>query len=577
MRSRPHRRAAVRATAHAALVLVVGLGLAGCASIPTSGPVQQGAEVRSERDDPFIRVIARPPRPGLTATEVVQGFLAASASFDDDHAVARAYLAPESRAGWDPLVGTVVYQDGGATVREAATGRVVFSAARTATVSARGEYLAASGTEQTAFRLRQVQGEWRIVDPPPGLLLTRLDVDRAYRTFDLFFPDPSRTVLVPNQVLLPVGPGVSTTLVRALLEGPTPWLAPAVRTAFPAGTALAVDSAPLQDGVVLVDLTEPAAQAVGSEAAALSAQLVWTLRQLSDVSGVAITVEGVPLAVPGAGQVQPRGAWPQVDPDVVGPSASTFLVSGGALVAARDGDLVPVPGAAGTGGTPLTAPAVSVAEDRMAALDGTGTRLLVGPLTADGVLRQVLTGTALTAPTWDVLDTVWTADRRADGSVAVWSVQAAAAPRQAAVDDLPAGRVVTLVVARDGARAAVVVERGGGRVLLLGRVERDDGTVRLAGFRQVAAVLTDVRDVAWGSADTLVVLGRSGSGVLQPVVVDVSGLAVRQLGTVAAEITSVAAAPGLPTLAATVDGRVWQSTGVGWSELAPGRDPTYPG
>lgn len=556
---------------------VLGVGVGGCARIPTSGPVQQGAEVRTERDDPFIRVIARPPRPGLSPAEVVQGFLAASASFDDDHSVARAFLAPESRDAWEPLVGTVVYQGDGATVTAVGTGRVAFSARRTGTISDRGEYLAAAGTAQMDFGLRQVSGEWRIVDPPPGLLLTRLDVDRAFRAFDLYFPDPSRTVLVPNQVLLPVGPGVTTTLVRALLEGPTPWLAPAVRTAFPAGSALAVDSAPLQDGVVLVDLTEPAAQAVGTEAEALSAQLVWTLRQLSDVSGVRITVEGVPLAVPGAGAVQPRTAWPQWDPDVVGASASTYLVSGTALVTVRDGELTPVPGPAGGGQAPLAGPAVSIPQDRVAGLDANGTRLLLGPLTADGEVRPVLSGAALTPPSWDVLGTVWTADRRPDGSTAVWAVDRSGSVRPVTVEGLPEDRVVALVVARDGARVAVVVGSGGAGRLLLGRVERTDGTLRVAGFRDVASAISDVRDVAWGTADDLVALGRVGIQPVQPVAVDVPGLAVRQLGTLGVAVVSVAAAPGQPTLAATADGRVWQSGGVGWSELAEGRDPAYPG
>ena len=50
------------------------------------------------------------------------------------------------------------------------------------------------------------------------MLLTSFDVGRSYRSFDVYFPDPSRSVLVPDQLLLPVGPGVSTSLVRALLE-----------------------------------------------------------------------------------------------------------------------------------------------------------------------------------------------------------------------------------------------------------------------------------------------------------------------------------------------------------------------
>jgi hypothetical protein len=77
------RRAAV------VIAALVAPLLAGCAVIPTSGPIQQGAEVGVETTDQVIRVIARPPQSDMTPTQIVSGFLQASASFEDDHAVAR--------------------------------------------------------------------------------------------------------------------------------------------------------------------------------------------------------------------------------------------------------------------------------------------------------------------------------------------------------------------------------------------------------------------------------------------------------------------------------------------------------
>ena len=55
--------------------------LSGCSSltttltaqVPTSGPIQQGAQVGVGGEDQFIRVIARGPSPGMTPTEIVQG------------------------------------------------------------------------------------------------------------------------------------------------------------------------------------------------------------------------------------------------------------------------------------------------------------------------------------------------------------------------------------------------------------------------------------------------------------------------------------------------------------------------
>ena len=47
----------------------------------------------------------------------------------------------------------------------------------------------------------------------------------------------------------------------------------------------------------------------------MSAQLVWTLRQLGGISAVRITVDSVPLQVPGTGDVQNINAWPGFNPD----------------------------------------------------------------------------------------------------------------------------------------------------------------------------------------------------------------------------------------------------------------------
>ena len=80
------------------------------AQVPTSGPIQQGEQVAGSNVDQFIRVIARPPRPDMTAIEVVQGFLDASASFADDHAVAREYLTRPASEQWDSTSQVVVYE-----------------------------------------------------------------------------------------------------------------------------------------------------------------------------------------------------------------------------------------------------------------------------------------------------------------------------------------------------------------------------------------------------------------------------------------------------------------------------------
>ena len=577
--------------------LVAGaLLLAGCAGIPTSGPIQHGAAVGDPRTEPATRSLAQPPREGASQLQIIEGFLNANESFDDDHAVARLFLTPDAAKTWNPAAGTTVYDNststGGDSYKPVGTSEIVFSAAKVGTISQQGQYDVSGGTVEASFKLKQVDGQWRIVSLPQGLLISAGAMGRDYSDYDVYFPDPNRSVLVPDQVLLPISPGTSTALVRALIAGPTPWLAPAVRTAIPTGTKLVVDSAPIVDGVVEVDLTAPAATAIGKEAQALSAQIVWTLRPLSGVTAVRITVDGIALR--GVPAVQPITSWPQWDPDadpaagVAGPVA--YFANGERLFSLHDDKAVAVPGQVGDGTFALHHPGVSFDESEVAGLDPGQHSLYVTKVGAGvKVAGPVLTeGTRLTAPSWDRFGMVWTADARATGNV-VWVDAPGAAPKKVATQGLPSGRILALRISRDGARVAIIVQspgESGTSSIYLGRVERPDGPpVLLSGFRPVDTVFTTVADVAWKSADLLLALGQvTTGGPLQPLYVDLFGASVRALGPIVSSaaaspgIVSITAAPGqAEVLASTSDGRLFRYLDVGWVELGKGQYPSYPG
>ena len=84
--------------------------LAGCAQVPTSGPVVEvDQQVTDTGTTSFVRVLARPPQPGMTPSEIVQGFLDAASGFEDAHAVAKEYLTPAAARQWNPSLGVRVY------------------------------------------------------------------------------------------------------------------------------------------------------------------------------------------------------------------------------------------------------------------------------------------------------------------------------------------------------------------------------------------------------------------------------------------------------------------------------------
>ena len=131
--------------------------LAGCgtmsssiiAQVPTSGPIQQGEQISTNREDQFIRVIARGPVEGMTSSEIVQGFLDASASFDGDHAVARQYLTDAANRLWEPSAGVAVYEGAGEL---AAYGyEVTLTASEAGRISSNGHYdVSAPGVPATS-------------------------------------------------------------------------------------------------------------------------------------------------------------------------------------------------------------------------------------------------------------------------------------------------------------------------------------------------------------------------------------------------------------------------------------------
>ena len=117
----------------------------------------------------------------------------------------------------------------------------------------------------------------------------------------------------------------------------------------------------------------------------------------------------------------------------------------------------------------------------------------------------------------------------------------------------------------------------------LGRVERGPGRLVLSGFRLINTVFADTADVAWISADRLVVLGRTPGGALQPLIVDLYGASVQSLGPIVSSsvsgpaIVSITAEPGQEVLASTDNGKIYRYLAIGWDQLTGGQYPSYPG
>ena len=548
--------------------------LGACASMPTSGPIVQGEQIDVAQPDSVVRAIARPPQPGMTPVEIVSGFIQASASFEDDHAVAREYLAPLAAAAWDPGAGTVVY-DGVPTLASDGPSGVDMTATQVGAVTSEGRYeVSPPGRVITdSFVLEYYEGEWRIADAPTGLLLSRSDVERAFRSYPVFFLDPTFTTLVPDPRLIPVdGPGLSTSLMRALTAGPTQWLAPGVRTALPDGTQLSVDAVPVIDGVARVDLDASALIADAATRRALSAQVVWTLRQVPGVRSVDLNAGGQVLPVPGIGNPQPVDAWPAFDPDLMPANTTAYAVIAGRAVVLDAQTPRSVPGAAGLALPPLDGIAVSLDGTRIAGLDSAGA-LWVGPLAAGQRLAEVIPEAGQSRPSFGGGTSAWVVGP--DGIVR--EVRDDGAVVEVPIDGLSRRATVeSISLSRDGTRAALIVRRGPRTFVMLAVVVLREGAAQLQSPVRVENRLASVVDVAWADSDRLVMLASNGAEEIQAYEIDLTRTTLRSVGAPQLA-TRIAAAPGYPTLVQGTDGTLYDNAGAGWRPAYRGTSPAYPG
>ncbi len=486
------------------------IALSSCAGIPTSSSIKYGDEISSDSSSQFVRVIARPPTVGMEPTALIQGFLDACADSTGNFAIARQYLSTGLINSWKPDLGIEVF-DSGSFEFTTNGDQVLATAAKLGTVSAAGHYeVAPAGSKISAnYKVsKNSSGEWRISELKDGILLSSGDVDRSYRSFPIYFLNPDRTELVTDSVLVPVGnAGAATTLVRTLLAGPSSYLSSATKNAFPAGTKLTYGSVPVSGGDAQVDLSVEVLSADEVTRRALSAQLVWTLSALPNVSSVRITVSGQPLALTDIGNIQTLQDWQAFSPLANSALTKLNLIRENQIFSLSDaGTEIQV----ASSKQALSAAALNQAGNRIAAISSDGRKLLA-TTAGSSTLKVVATGDNLTRPSWDASDNIIFADF----GRGVFEVKPSGAIGSVALDLTSFGaseQVKQISLARDGVRIAVVLSNGKHDELALGSIVRGAKATQIVGLHRVERSLSTIRDVTWKAQSTLAVLGSDAGG-----------------------------------------------------------------
>jgi hypothetical protein len=509
--------------------------LSACATVPDSGPVQAGkvALTVGGQNPDYLQLIPVPPKPLWSAVQVVEGFLAACASFANNHAVAREYLDPAQRKSWNP--GWAVTVVGAPKVGKAVNlaphsgapysqeEQVTATGEKLATLTNTGQYRGTTGSSTYSFHLFRIAGQWRIDNPPSRLLLTESDFERVYAPRNLYYlasPAPPRGALVPDPVFVPqqaTSATLANKLATALLQKPQGWLKDGVTTAFPPGARLL--RATLNDGTATINLGGKAAQASQYQLNYMISQLVWTLAgrsfASSAVQAVELEINGHPL--PSASL---SGSHLALSPPEARADQPLYTLARNGAVQERT-QSAPVPrnvlGEAAEGHVRLSAIAVSPAPAAgryLAGLSPSRNVIYYGPIRRAGrVSTWRVPGGRVTSLSWDVRGNLWVASPNG-----VWMLPppGKSGDRTAVrlVLGLSAGSVVSqLRVAPDGVRVAVIVHGPGwhGNHLLLAAIGQTPGGAPDLG--PTVSIGTDVRGVprqlTWYDADHLIVLSRS--------------------------------------------------------------------
>ncbi|QBJ95324.1 MtrAB system accessory protein LpqB [Rhodococcus sp. ABRD24] len=516
---RPVRAAAV------ALLAVLALLAAGCANLPDSStPLALGTIER-----PPVSTSVEAPAPGREPDLLLRDFVEASTDPANRHLAARQFLTKDMSGRWDDAASATIVDKIDLILENRTADRAVYTirANRVGQLEPGGLYQAREGTYEARFSWVKVDGEWRIEDMPPGVIMDRPKFLNSYERKSLYFLDPTAQTVVPDLRWVATSQDqMATQLIGLLIDGPKPSLAGAVRNELGSGvsvlgTITKADGRSSQVGVGLggirVDFQGLGKMNTQSREL-LAAQVVWTLSS-ADISGpYVLLADGHPL------DERYKDGWTTADVASLNPLATAgatvglHALRGGGLVSVGDSGVTAVPGYFGASGNLRSLAlsqdgslAAAVAETRRPVPEAQNA-FVVG--TYDGNVATALEAQSVTRPSWS-LDgaTVWAA---INGSTVVRVVRETGTGKLTVVNvetgEISAlgGPITELRLSRDGVRAAMIVD---GKVYVATVIRLRDGEYTLTNPRAIAHGLGGAAlALDWSTGDTVVVV-RSGAEI----------------------------------------------------------------
>ena len=215
-------------------VLVASALMTGCAGVPESSAprIEQDVPATGFTDVPDVRAYPAAPEAGESADQIVRNFLLASGSSERQHAVARQYLTSAAAVTWADGAGAVVLAQEPTVSVQRDGGEVVVRAEQEGRLDALGAYTPTAPTSLFTypFTLLREKGEWRIANPPAGVVVSSATFEQSYQRFNLYFLDQTEARVVPDpRWFATTRESEANVLLGALMAGPAPQLTRAVR------------------------------------------------------------------------------------------------------------------------------------------------------------------------------------------------------------------------------------------------------------------------------------------------------------------------------------------------------------
>ena len=559
---------------------LAGMLLAAGCSLPLPTGVHRPTAVPGQGQPAELQVLPQGPTAGLSPAAAVAGFLAAQASPTGSYAIARQFLTGAAARAWSPEAGISVYSPD--------TERVALAPQRQGETSVQVQLTVLGEVDQDGhfvperrdasdfYGVTKTREGWRVSTVPKGvgLQLTKIDLLRTFAARNIYYLAPQlpgtgqARHLVPDRVFLPSGPGtdVPTDLVRRVFAQPSPALKGAVDEVLPGVAPLSATRS--RDGVVTVTLSEDANGLGADDLRDLSARLVWTLRADPLFTGLRLTTTRGILRPRGSSDVQPASAWSGYDPEGLGADPAYFFVARHRLRASG----LKLPASAFTqpapAGTAVDTVAVSPRGDRIATLHAVGGQVEVDlGSSRSSTVTVGLRAAGLSSPTWG------------SGEAGLWLIQGHQRVMRldgsgkhltpVAIQDRPAGRLTSLALSRDGARAALVIDRK----VYVAKVVWHAGVATLSGAVKLLSGPGSPSQVVWSTPTELVVL-QPDQGATAVLRLAVDGSSSTTVLTGQLMPTAVAAAG--PVLVLASRGALY-SVAQGITKETTGSQPTFPG